>query len=463
MNEPLRLQSEFSTINETMRGQVIDIGRTSLPDLTAEWVASSLDFLSFAAETCSPPTPVDQLNGYTSSIAAQDNQMRSVLNSTPPGSLHMRSFAGASNNFVRYVNSLPSSFCIEPTNQEAFNSLNRALTAAVSTLNGGKSLFEANVDGFSGRATPPLNALLGEASRIDSSSRDFTSVIAAYQRWDAFYSPYQGKIEVWHLTPRIQVVWEQLIALFNRTDAELIRAIAQIEANVETEVKVFESQRSLSDAAITYWDEVDGKEGYDRYVRILKEIGQKLIPAFNAFLHRVPHTSRVRQAVAKAQESINAIEGGFKAFPNLDPLPAADANFPHKRYGSGDRKYSGGLLRNALITIAQEYIGRTGKPIHIGDLNYQHGGKIKNSKHKSHKLGIDGDVDGTEIGDYPQNDKPAALALAKEILQTGPEMVFYADPAVVSDGNKWAENNQIRGRLVVEASHDRHFHLRMSA
>src|SRR5260370_35568762 len=185
----------------------------------------------------------------------------------------------------------------------------------------------------------------------------------------------------------------------------------------------------------------------------MKELHQTLIPNFNAFLQKVPATDRVKQAVGKAQQALNAIDVGFKSFPDLNPLPVSDQNFPYRGYGPADRKFCGGLLQNALVTIAQNYQARTSKPIYIGDLNYQHGGKIKGTKHKSHKLGIDGDVDGIEVGDYPNNDKALALALAKEILETGPQLVFYADPAVVSDANKWAEQNNLKGRLQVEADH----------
>lgn len=399
---------------------LLEVRPASLPAMVTEPFIVPVVVQRFEAAACSPATPVDQLNGYTNNINGFNGQIAAVLNSTPSGSLQMGTFAAGVNNFAAYLNSIPNSFCIGPGNQAAYDALNNSLGAAITTVNRGKAFFETSLDSFSARATPFLNALLSESSRIDATSRDFTGVLAAFRNWDVFFTPYDGKVEVWTLTPRIQATWSALTSLFERANSALTAAIAQIETNVETEARVFDARRATSEQALALWENIDGKEGYDRYAAINREMEQVLIPAFNALLRRVPATERVKQAIARAQTSVTGIVVGLKSFPNLDPLPPSDASFPHDRYLSAETKFTGGLLRNELITIAQAYHARTGRMIDIGDCNYQHGGKIRGSSHKSHNLGIDGDLKNADIGSFPSNDKKAALALAGCIPLTKP-------------------------------------------
>ncbi len=81
--------------------------------------------------------------------------------------------------------------------------------------------------------------------------------------------------------------------------------------------------------------------------------------------------------------------------------------------------------------------------------------------HKSHRAGLDADIDGVEIGDVPDNDEDAAVGLAQDILAVGAQLVFYADNNVIARANKWASDNGVTGRLQFEANHTKHFHLRM--
>lgn len=411
---------------------------------------------SFGAANCSPPTPVGQLDGYTSTISTHASRINQIVNSIPAGGLEMGAFAQATNTYIRYVNGLPAEYCVGPPNQAAFDRLNAALANANAIVRRGVAIFESNLDRFVGQATPMHNAIYNTSAAIGPASRDFTAVLSAVQRYNTFVGGIG--IEIWTLSARIDALWNQFQQSLNTANAALSRAATQIETNVETEAQRFVDRQKSAEDAFRHWDTVDGKQGYDRYVAILREIGQTLIPEFNAFLSRVPGTDRVRAAAARAQQSINQVDSGFNSFPNLVKLPAETA-FPHMRYGSEDRKYAGAATNAAVESIARAYLARTGKKLYVGDMQYEHGGKM--GVHKSHRNGIDADVDGIEIGDVPNHDAEKALALAKEILSAGAQLVFYASASTVTDANKWASDNGISGRLQVEANHTRHFHLRM--
>ena len=59
-------------------------------------------------------------------------------------------------------------------------------------------------------------------------------------------------------------------------------------------------------------------------------------------------------------------------------------------------------------------------------MQYEHGGKM--GIHKSHKNGVDADVDGVEIGDVPNHDAAKALALAKDTLTAGAQACVLRQP-----------------------------------
>jgi hypothetical protein len=409
------------------------------------------------AASCSPPTPVSQIDNYRSNIEALTQRIISEINAIPSRPLVMGPYAQSVKSLVNYLNSLPGEFCIGPTNQDAFNRLNNAISYADQNIRRGNSIYEANFESYVNRAIPLLNALYNESNRINASSRDFTGVINAFRNYDSFSK--QFNLEIWTLTPRIDQLLNQLSSLVNAADSALTRAINQIETNVEFEAQRFDAERKSAEDAFRHWDLIDGKQGYERYVDILRRITQSMIPDFNNFIQKVPNTSRISAAINRAQQSINQIDTGFNSFPNFTLLPSSSSSFPHMRYGAEERKFGGSAVIGALQSIAASYFSRTGKNIYIGDMQYEHGGKM--GIHKSHKNGLDGDVDGVEIGDYPNNNKTLALALAKEILSAGAKLVFYADSQVVNDANTWAQSNGIAGRLQVEAAHSKHFHLRM--
>ena len=137
---------------------------------------------SFQAASCSPPTPVSELDRYTNDIRDLDARIAQVLNGTPAGSLVMGPFAQATNALANYVNAMPDEFCIGPSNQAAFDRLNTALSNAISTIKRGNTLFEGNLERFVNQAIPLLNNVYNLASAINAASRDFTQALASAQR-----------------------------------------------------------------------------------------------------------------------------------------------------------------------------------------------------------------------------------------------------------------------------------------
>jgi Penicillin-insensitive murein endopeptidase len=411
----------------------------------------------FAAASCPSETPISELNRYTNDINGLHSSVAAAINAIPAGGLVMGSFARATNALASYVNAMPREFCIGPGNRSAFEQMQNSLNAAVNSVRRGNSIFEQNSEAYSNRITPLLQRLQNESNAITPSSRDFTGVMDAFAMYDNIAKQYQ--LEIWNLTPRIEGIFNQLNQLATATDTSLKRAINQIEANVEGEAQRFVGEERLAEDAFRHWDGVDGKQGYEKYMAILRNVVRVMVPAFNEFLRRVPGTNRVRAAVQTAQQAINQMDTGFASFPNFSVLTSDSATFPHNRYGNEDRKFGGAKVLSALASIATAYYSRTSEKIYIGDMQYEHGGKM--GIHKSHKEGIDADVDGTSIGDVPNHNAALALALAKEILSAGAKLVFYADQTTVTEANRWAATNSITGRLQVEANHTKHFHLRM--
>lgn len=369
----------------------------------------------------------------------------------------MGTFANALNSLVRYLNTLPQQYCIGPGNQASFDRLNNAISAADSHATRGIRLFESSVNTFTGQAISLLSVLRNESNAITSSSRDFRRVIDAAKRYDSYIDSTQR--DIWNLSAQIESQMNQLEFALNTANSALGSAVNQINSNVASEAKKFDDARVQCEGALRVWDTDDGKRGFTTFSDTRRNVQQNLIPQFNAFLPNVPATPEIKRSVAAAQSAIDQIDVGFRTFPNFKLLPGDSTAFPHLRYGNEDRKFSGDAVPPALASIAAAYFARVRRKLYIGDMQYEHGGKM--GIHRSHKNGIDADVDGTEIGDYPNNDKPAALALAKDILRAGAALVFYADPAVVADANTWAQANGIGGRLQVDAGHDKHFHLRM--
>jgi hypothetical protein len=284
-------------------------------------------------------------------------------------------------------------------------------------------------------------------------------VLASAERYDTFLQ--QTTLDVWNLTPTIASLAAQWDQAFNAASTAFTAALNQIETNVEGEAQRFVDQDRAAEEAFQHWDTVDGKQGYDRFRLIMANVVQVLIPVFNAFLSRVPGTARVSAAAARAQQSVSHIDSGFGSFPNLRRLPDDSTAFPHLRYGGDDRKYGGDDAISALQDTAAAYFNRTGHKVYVGDMQYEHGGKI--GIHKSHKNGIDADVDGVEVGDVGNSNwsSSLALALAKDILGAGPHLVFYADQSTITAANSWAAQAGLKGRLQYEAGHTKHFHMRM--
>jgi len=411
----------------------------------------------FRASSCTPPTSISDLDRYTHDICNINSLINQVVANTSAGSLIMGPFAQAANSLSNYINQMPDEFCINSSNQEAFDRLNVALSNAINAITRGTGMFEDNLERFVNQAVPLLNNLYNISISISSSSRDFSQVMTRAQQYEYFVNQYQ--LEIYNLNQRITNLSNQFEQALNAAIGAFDQALHQIETNVEAEAQRFVDSQRATEEAFLHWDSIDGKEGYERYYAIISNVVQVIIPEFNAFISKVPNTKRINDAFLKAQQSVNQIDTGFNSFPDFQPLPSDSNDFPHLRYGSEDRKYGGNAVIGALQKIARTYLNRTNKKIYIGDMQYKHGGKM--GIHKSHRNGIDGDVDGIEIGDIPNHDATKALELAKDILSAGPSLIFYASQTTVNDANAWASQNNISGRLQYEENHKKHFHIRM--
>jgi hypothetical protein len=153
-------------------------------------------------------------------------------------------------------------------------------------------------------------------------------------------------------------------------------ALAQIEANVATEAQKFLDQKTAAEAALTYWETVDGDQGYKKYTDILDHLVQVLILEFNAFITTVPATTNINSSIAQAQQAIDHIATGFASFPDFKPLPPDSASFPHISYGSPDKQYGDDKIITALAEVANAYNHRTGKKLLIGNMEWPHGGHM---------------------------------------------------------------------------------------
>lgn len=409
------------------------------------------------ADSCSPPTPVSTLIGFRDRTNQHGGNIAAIANTLTPDSLHMASFAHAVNNYVTYLRTIPNSFCIGPTNQNEFNQLNSAIQGATNHAQRGIRIFEANLARFSNNVTPLLNSVLQAANAINPSSKDFRPVSMAVKNYQDFVSRYN--VEIWNLSQTIEQTATSLDRLVNNTTTALDRALNQIQTNVEQAAQVFTQQFRDAEAAIRYWDQEDGKVGYDRYQTIASFVDQVLIPDFNAFLQRVPRTPRVDSAIQTAKDAASYIANHLDGFPGFRILPANSDTFPYNEYGNKDRKFGGDRIIAILERACLAHFNDTGNKLYIGDMQYEHGGRAK--PHKSHRDGIDADVDPIEIGNVPNHNATLALAAAKRFLSAGATLIFYADQSVVDDANAWAKQQGVSGRLSFEADHTNHFHLRI--
>ena len=413
--------------------------------------------LRLTSASCSPPTPVSDLNDFRNNIESLGQALARLGNGLSSKSLMMRDFAHAENDLARYVNSLPDEFCVGDLNRSAFEALNQALLDAKSENERGVSIFENNLQTFSNNVTPLLNAVYSQCERIDSTSRDFIGVTEAVSRYEGFISNYT--IEVWNLSPRIEGLWESFQSELSMVKQSLQLTEEQIQLNAETEAQTFVTQQNLAEAAFVEWEKVNGKSGYDKYFEVVRHMTQKLIPNFNAFLQRIPQTTRVEKAVELAQKAIDQIDIGFRSFPTFLPLPSDSDQLPHLRYGRSVRKFGEARIIAVLQSACVSHYNDTKRKLYIGDMQYLHGGRV--SPHVSHKEGIDADVDPVEIGNVPKHDEVLALAAGKRFLGAGAKLIFFADSSVVDDANAWASKNKIEGRISVEKQHTNHFHLRV--
>lgn len=407
---------------------------------------------------CSPPTPIAQMNSFRDSANAHRNTMQSIVSSLNPNSLHMASFANALNAFISFTQTVPPQFCINAQNRSAFDEMNAAFVNANNVARQGISIFENNFTRFVQQATPLLQNIGSESRAITSASRDFRRVMNAVTQYQNFVGQFQ--IEVWTLSDRIRQLDTQLGNLVSTTDRELTAALNQIETNVETESQQFVQQQRNAEQAFRIWDTEDGLRGFKSYDSVVSFVRQVLIPPYNDFLAKVPNTQRIRNALNLAQSAINQIIAQFEAFPTFLALPPPSDAFPHTPVFAVEKQFGEQVIIDIVTRACVAHFAATGNKLGVGNMQYQRGGKM--SPHVSHRRGIDADVDVFEAGTFGQAnyDEAVALAAAKRFLSAGGEIVFFADNDVVTDANKFAQEQGLRGRLQIEASHVGHFHLR---
>lgn len=465
-NESLRLELESfsrdaSALPEPITVRVKNISLAFDTDnplrYYGEAAAAALD-KTLAAVDCSPPTPIPQMNGFRDTANAHRNSMQAIVSSLNQNSLHMASFANAANAYIRFTQTVPTQFCINAQNRPAFDEMNTAFVNANNVVRQGTSIFENNFSRFVQQVTPLLQSIGAESRAITAASRDFRRVLNAVTQYQNFVQQFQ--IEVWLLSDLIRQLDTQLGNLSTTADRELTTAINQIETNVETESQQFVQQQRNAEQAFRVWDTEDGLRGFRSYDSIVSFVRQVLIPPYNDFLAKVPNTQRIRNAVNLAQAAINQILAQFEAFPTFTALPPPSAEFPHIPVFAVEKQFGEQLIIDIVISACAGYFHDTGNRLAVGNMQYQHGGKI--SPHVSHRRGIDADVDVLEAGTFGEANykKEVALAAAKLFLAAGAEIVFFADNSVVTDANAFAQAQGLSGRLQLQASHTGHFHLR---
>jgi hypothetical protein len=410
------------------------------------------------AAPCSPPTPIPQMNGFRDGANAHRNTLQSIVSSLNANSLHMASFANALNAYISFSQTVPAEFCINAQNQSAFDEMNAAFVNANNVATQGISIFENNFSRFVQQVTPLLQSVGSESRAINSASRDFRRVMNAVTQYQNFVQQFQ--IEVWTLSDRIEQLDTQLGNLMSTTDRELTAAVNQIETNVETESQQFVQQQHNAEEAFRVWDTDDGLRGFKSYDGIVSFVRQVLIPPYNDFLAKVPNTQRVQNAVNLAQSAINQIIAQFEAFPSFIALPPPSNDFPYTPVFAVERQFGEQIIIDIVKRACKAHLAATGKKLAVGNMQYQHGGKM--SPHVSHRRGIDADVDVIEAGTFGEAnyDEELALSSAERFLSAGALIVFFADNSVVTDANEFAQSENLAGRLQMEPTHKDHFHLR---
>lgn len=411
--------------------------------------------VALLADPCSPPTPVSDLNSYRDQALSHRNSMRAIVQTLGPNSLHMRSFAQARNAYAAFLNSLPTSFCIGPSNQAAFNELRNAVSEATSVANQGTQIFEQNLERYSNGALPRLREITRRSGAVTSSTKDFSPVLAAVQDYQTFARQFQ--VEIWLLSARIEALANELDRALSDAERALTAAVNQIETNVEQFASLFEQQARNAEADFRHWDTEDGADGYKRYQTTYGFVESVLVPEFEQF--RVPNTERIQRAVQRVRDAYQYIKGNLSSFPDFQPLPGRD-EFPYQSYWVKDRRYGTRKIIDVVRAACETHKAETGNDLYVGDMQYEHGGRAR--PHKSHREGYDADVDPVEVGNIPNHNVALALAAAKRFLRAGATTIFYADQSVVDDANKWAKEQGIAGRLQYEADHTNHFHLRVA-
>ena len=413
------------------------------------------------AVACEPLTSASLLDQFYRTVKTHQGTLLTVINSLTVYNLNMAPFAHVANQYTAYVSSISQTMCIGPSNAVAYDALERLILQTNDMVLRGISTFETNLTKFASGAVPLLNALLATCLGINAASRDFNPVADATARYNSFTTPYN--INFFALSPSIAQTADIINDLSAQAAQVVEAARAQLEVNVEREAEVIVQKASVAKDLLRYWDEVDGETAYQSYQELLKYNEEVLVPGFSDLLQKVPTTPRISAATARVEQALNYITDNFNAFPTFQALPAANETFPYLSYGGGPRrKYGGRAIIAALQFCCLSYFQTTGRRLYIGDMQLEHGGRIANSPHRSHKSGIDADVDVFEAGDWPgAYDVQVGLMAAQLFLQAGAMLVFHAQPEVIEQANAWAQQNGIAGRLQFEQNHNRHFHLRM--
>ena len=412
----------------------------------------------FSNSNCSPPTPIDDLVSYRRQINRYASRIQGIISDLSPTNLNMKAFAKQGNNLNDYLRSLPDDYCIGEDNRDEFDDMQRATENAIGTYNRGVGIFESNFRTFVNSATSLLGNISSVSNNINSSSRDFRPVSDAVQSWDNSVQRYD--IEIWNLSPTIESLGDSFNSALSTANNSVERALITIQSNCEYEANRFTDALEECNKAYTSWDTIDGLEGYNQYGFTLAFVVNTLIPDFNDFVSKIPVTDRIQAAVKKAQQAIDQMITIFESFPTFNRLPDSSDNFPYKKYAKFEqRRYGNEQIIEVVRKSCVQHFNDTNKKLYVGDLSYEKGGRAK--PHKSHRLGIDADVDPVEIGNIPNHKPELALAAAKRFLAAGANMIFYGDQNIVNDANAWAQENNIPGRLQFEGNHKRHFHLRV--
>ena len=355
---------------------------------------------------CDEETPVSELQQWTAEINRYIQRFNGILTSLPPNSLNMKPFTVTLLEYTDYLKSLPGEICVGDSNATAAEEANRTRTRARDTIQAGITRFENTLSTFADQVVVYLNRLYSAAETIDSNAKNYQPVSQAVDTYNAFIERHEA--DIYEISETISQILARLDEPTRAAESALEQAFEQIQKNIEQAASGLNQKRIDAEGAFVHWWDVDGKQGYERFDAIWTKLRTVDVPSFNEF--RVPRTPRIEAAVNLARQAVGQVETGFNSFPNFEKLPGSSGGFPHARYEDEDRKFSGPKTRAALLEVANAYKDRTGNPIAIGDLQYEHGGKM--GRHLSHKEGIDADVDGVEVGNVPNHDPALALALA---------------------------------------------------